>query len=152
MAEAEHGYPSGTLYLDCMALALAAQLVKYHSSASTICNVSEGGMPRNKLRQVQGYIEENLRNDLSLRTIANVAGMSTSHLKGTFRKATGMPVHQYVIRRRVEHAVVMLREGKLPISQIAAEVGFSHQSHLALHMKRLLGISPRRALPPKSSC
>jgi AraC family transcriptional regulator len=103
-------------------------------------------MPRHTLRQVQSYIEENLRSDLSLRAITDVAGMSASHLKSTFRKATGMPVHQYVIRRRVEHAALLLRDGKLPINQIAVELGFAHQSHLAVHMKRLLGVSPSHVL------
>lgn len=105
-----------------------------------------GGIPLNKLRQVQCYIDENLRSDLSLDMIADVAGMSASHLKYTFRKATGMPVHQYVVRRRVERAAMILEEGKLPISQIAVEVGFAHQSHLAMHMKRLLGLSPSHVL------
>jgi methylphosphotriester-DNA--protein-cysteine methyltransferase len=62
------------------------------------------------------------------------------------RKATGMPVHQYVIRRCVERAALLLREGKLPISQIAMELGFAHQSHLAMHMKRLLSVSPSHVL------
>ena len=44
----------------------------------------------------------------------------------------------------LERAALLLREGKLPISQIAVDVGFAHQSHLAMHMKRLLGTSPSR--------
>jgi AraC family transcriptional regulator len=146
MAEAQHGYPSGRLYMDCMARALAVQLLRKHSSASGSNSLAESSMPRYKLRQVQSYIEENLHSDLSLQAIADVAGMSASHLKSTFRKATGIPVHQYVIRRRVERAVLLLRDGKLPIRQIAVELGFAHQSHLALHMKRLLGVSPRQVL------
>jgi AraC family transcriptional regulator len=144
MAEAQHGYPSGRLYMDSMATALAVQLLRNHSSVAGMRSHPEGGMPRHKLRHVQSYIEENLRSDLSLHTIAVAAGMSASHLKNTFRKAAGMPVHQYVIRRRVERAALLLREGKLPISQIAVDVGFAHQSHLAMQMKRLLGTSPGR--------
>lgn len=146
MDEAENGYPCGRLYLDSLAMALAVRLVRNHSSGSAIRPPLRHGMPPRKLRQVRCYIEENLGCDLSLDRIADVAGMSTSHLKGTFRMATGMPVHQYVIRRRVERATLLLREGKLPISQVAVEVGFAHQSHLAMHMKRLTGLSPSQAL------
>ena len=103
-------------------------------------------MPRHKLRQVQSYIEENLSASLSLRAVADAVGMSASHLKVRFREATGIPVHQYVIHRRVERATLLLREGMLPISQIALDVGFAHQSHLAMHMKRLLGVSPSHVL------
>jgi AraC family transcriptional regulator len=145
MDEAQSGYRSGSLYLDCLATALAVQLLRNHSSLTTLRPCRRYGMAFWKLRQVQCYIEENLRCDLSLDMIAEVAGMSTSHLKSTFRMATGMPVHRYVIRRRVERAALLLRNGELPISQIAVEVGFAHQSHLAMHMKRLTGLSPRQA-------
>lgn len=143
MAEAQNGYPSGRLYMDCMATALAVQLLRNHSSVACINLPPNGGMTRHKLRQVQAYIEENLRGKLSLHELAEAMGMSASHLKVTFRKATGMPVHQYVIHRRVERAAMLLKQGKLPINQIALEVGFAHQSHLAMHLKRLLGVSPR---------
>ncbi len=146
MDEAQTGYASGRLYLDSLATALAVRLLRNHSSVAAIPPSVRRGMCPRKLRLVQCYIEENLRCALSLGMIAEIAGMSASHLKSTFRMATGMPVHQYVIRRRVERATLLLREGKLPISQIAAEVGFAHQSHLAMHMKRLMGLSPSQTL------
>jgi len=143
MAEVQQGYPGGRLFMDCMATALAVQLLRKHSSASRSCSPVKHPMGRHSLRQVQTYIEVNLHGSLSLQALADVAGMSVSHLKATFRAATGMPVHQYVIRRRVERAALLLQVGNLPISQIALDVGFAHQSHLALHLKRLLGTSPK---------
>ena len=143
MAEVQHDYPSGRLYWDCMATALAVQLLRNHSSVGSRV---DGSLGRHWLRQVQSYIEENLHHNLSLQAIAHLVGMSVSHLKVTFRDATGMPVHQYVIRQRVMRAAHLLREGKLPISQIALEVGFAHQSHMALHMKRLMGVSPKHLI------
>ena len=89
------------------------------------------------------YIEDNLSQDISLRDVAAVAGLSASHFKSLFRESVGLPVHQYLIRRRVERAKSLLGEGKMPISQIAFETGFAHQSHLARHMRRLLGVSPK---------
>jgi AraC family transcriptional regulator len=144
MGEVQHGYPSGRLYLDCMATALAVQLLRNHSSAEGSRAVADyGSLGRHRLRRIESYIDENLHRSLSLQDIAHLVGMSISQLKVTFRKATGVPVHQYVIRQRVERATHLLREGKLPISQVALEVGFAHQSHMALHMKRLLGVSPK---------
>jgi AraC family transcriptional regulator len=142
LAEIERGYPSGRLYMDCLAAALAVQLLRNHSSAAVRRFPAKGGMPRHKLRKLQCYIEEHLRSNLSLDVIADAAGMSPSHLKTTFRQATGMPVHQYLIHRRVERAAWLLREGQLPISRVALDVGFAHQSHLAMHMRRLLGVLP----------
>lgn len=143
-AELEAGYPSGRLYLDGMAFSLAARLVRCHSSlAAAQEHRPNGRMAGARLRRVLAYIEDNLAKNLSLVGLATVAELGVSHLKSSFRESTGLPVHQYVIRRRVERAKKLLRDGKLSISQVALEAGFAHQSHLARHLKRLAGVSPR---------
>jgi AraC family transcriptional regulator len=142
-AEMEAGYPSGRLYLEGMAMSLAARLVRCHSSLALSERKHNGRMAGVRLRRVLAYVEDNLGQDLSLSDIAGVAELSVSHCKTLFRESMGLPMHQYVIRRRVERAKGLLREGAAPISQVALEAGFSHQSHLARHMRRLLGISPR---------
>jgi AraC family transcriptional regulator len=48
-----------------------------------------------------------------------------------------------VIRRRVERAAALLRKGDMAVSEVALLTGFSHQSHLATHIKRALGVSPK---------
>jgi AraC family transcriptional regulator len=143
MAEMEHGFPCGRLYLESLATALAAQLVSYHSTSHTRRAQLNGGFSDRKLKAVLAFIEENLASQLSLGQIACAAGMSISHCTVRFRESVGSPIHQYVIRRRLERAVTLIREGKMSISQIALESGFSHQSHLAMHMRRQLGVSPK---------
>jgi AraC family transcriptional regulator len=141
--EMDSGYPCGRLYLESLATSVAARLVACHSSRSRHPEKQNGRLSDRTLRQVLSYIESNLAQDMSLVDIAGVAGISVSHFKGLFRQSVGVPVHQYVIRRRVERATSLLRESELPISQIAFETGFAHQSHLAHHMRRLLGVSPK---------
>jgi len=141
-AEMDAGYRSGRLYLDSLGTALAACLLDRHSSVSRATRVHSQGMSGYRLRQVLSYVESNLGRELSLKEIAGVAGVSVSHCNAAFRKAVGMPVHQYVIQRRVDRAKTLLGEGDLSISQIAVETGFAHQSHLAYHVRRLLGVSP----------
>lgn len=145
-AEMESGYPSGQLYVDSLAVSVAARLVSCHSSVSPM-SVSAGKpirrMSGRRLREVLIYIEDNLSQNLSLAEIAAVAGLSVSHFKSLFRESVGIPAHQYLIRRRVERAKSLLGEGKMSISQIAFETGFAHQSHLARHMRRVLGVSPK---------
>jgi len=143
-AEMERGYPCGRLYTESLATALAAQLVRNHSSIARQPGSIQGGLSGRRLKQVLAFIEDNLGNDLSLSEIAGVAGLSVSHCKVLFRQSIGLPVHQYVIRRRVERAAMLLRQRELSISRIALETGFAHQSHLALHMRRVLGVSPKR--------
>src|SRR5258708_26456951 len=148
-AEKENGYPWRRFYRESLATALAARLVHCHSSHAAENGKQNGGISSRKLKQVLAFIEDNLGHDLGLWEIAGIAGLSVSHCKVLFRESVGLPVHQYVIRRRVERAALLLRESRLPISRIALEAGFAHQSHLAMHMRRVKGVSPsalRRAL------
>jgi AraC family transcriptional regulator len=142
-SEMEHGNPSGHLYRDSLAMALAVHLVRNHSSLSGPVSRTNGKMSPGKLKQVLMFIEDHLAQDLSLVDVARASGVSVSHCNVLFRESVGLSIHQYVIRRRVERAAWMLQEGRLSISQIALETGFAHQSHLAMHMRRLLGTSPR---------
>jgi AraC family transcriptional regulator len=95
-----------------------------------------------RMRRVTDYIEANLDGDLSLRLLAQIAGLGLSHFKTLFRHTAGVPLHQYVIRRRVERASLLLAQGDLPISQVALAAGFTHPSHMARHVRRLLGVAP----------
>ncbi len=142
-AEMESGYPCGRLYLDSLAMSAVARLVRCHSSLPAAPANRMGRLSGRRLKDVLAYIEDNLSQDLSLSDIAAVAGLSVSHFKSLFRESVGLPAHQYLIRRRVERATSLLGEGKMSISQIAFETGFAHQSHLARHMRRLLGVSPK---------
>jgi AraC family transcriptional regulator len=142
-AEMESGYPCGRLYRDSLAVAVATRLVTCHSSVSSEPPKQNGRLTGYKLKQTLSYIEDNLGQNLSLSEIAAVTGLSVSHFKILFREAVGLPVHQYVIRRRVERARTLLSESEMPISQVALETGFAHQSHLAHHTRRLLGVSPK---------
>lgn len=142
-SEMENYYPSGRLYLDALATGLAARIVRNHSSLARPSRVLAAAMSGRKLKEVLAYIEDNLGRDLGLGEVADIAGLSVSHFKVLFRKAVGLPPHQYLIRRRVERAATQLRKGKMPIGQIALENGFCHQSHLAMHTRRVLGVSPQ---------
>jgi len=142
-AEMEAGHPTGGLFVDSLASALALRLLERHSSASLVQH-DRFSMSGRKLRLVLSYIEDNLIRDLSLAEVASITGMGISNFKNVFRKSMGIPVHQYVIQRRVERAKTLLHEGDLPIAQVAVEAGFAHQSHLARHLRRATGISPDR--------
>ncbi|HEX4310422.1 MAG TPA: AraC family transcriptional regulator [Acidobacteriaceae bacterium] len=146
-AEMDDGFASGSLYTESIGTAMACQLLRAHSlrasdAADSRPTVVTRAMPGFRLRRVLAYIEDNLNSSLSLSTIAAVSGLSVSHSQRAFRNATGCSLHQYVIRRRVERARSLLSQTRLPLSEVAQSVGFAHQSHLAVHMRRLFGASP----------
>ena len=95
------------------------------------------------LKQVLSFIEDQLAEDLSLEQTAAVAGISASHLNALFRISMGTPVHQYVTQRHVDRAKTLLMHNGLSMAEIALAAGFAHQSYMARHMRRVLGLTPR---------
>ena len=141
-AELEGGGASGPLYMDCLATALAVTVVRAHSSLAVRPSDVRGALAPKQLREVVAFMDAHLDRRLHLSDLAAVSGLGLSRFKTGFRKATGVSVYKYLIRRRVEHAAQLLRTSDLPLDQVALDAGFCHQSHLALHMRRLLGTSP----------
>jgi AraC family transcriptional regulator len=140
-SEMEMGSPSGQLYLDGLALSVAARLVAGHSSVA-VSEQRYGGLDGRRLKRTLEFIEGHLAGELSLGRLAAIADMSVSHFRAGFRESVGTAVHQYVIERRVEYAKsLLMREGQT-IAEIALASGFTHQSHLARHMQRSTGFSP----------
>ncbi|MBZ4399834.1 AraC family transcriptional regulator [Myxococcus sp. MISCRS1] len=137
-AEARADFPNGLLYRESLGLALAARLLSHYRAEVEV----RGGLSADQLQRVTDYVETHLDEDLSLATLARVAAVSASHLKTLFKRSTGLPVHEYVIQRRVERARTLLLRGELPTGQVALEAGFSHQSHMARWMRRVLGVTP----------
>lgn len=137
-AERRAGNPSGRLYTESLGMALAVHLLGRYPAPLTPGH----GLSKAQVRRVTAYVEDNLDQDLSLARLAGVAEVSASHLKTMFRRSMGLPVHEYVVQRRVERAKALLVQGELPASQVALEAGFAHQSHMARWMRRVLGVTP----------
>ena len=137
-AEQQAGFPSGRLYVDSLGVALAVHLLRSHSAPAEV----RLGLSKAQLRRLTDYVEDHLDQDLSLEKLALVAEVSASHLKTLFKRSMGLPVHAYVIQRRVERAKALLLSGRRSVGEVALEAGFAHQSHLARCMRRILGVTP----------
>lgn len=137
-ADRQAGHPGGLLYTESLGLALSIHLLgRYPAPLERV-----RGLSQVQRRRLTEYIEAHLDQDLSLTRLAGIAGVSASHLKTLFKRTMGVPVHEYVIQRRVERAKTLLLRGKLSAGQVALEAGFSHQSHMARCMRRILGVTP----------
>lgn len=89
-------------------------------------------------------IEARLDADLSLRQLADTAGLSLFHFARCFRAQVGTTPHSYILARRIERAKHLLARGELPLAEIALAVGFSSQSHLTTAFRRATGVTPAR--------
>jgi AraC family transcriptional regulator len=142
LAELEADDASDPLYAESLGTALVVRLI---GGASTLDDKRRVLAPRTAARVIE-FIEAHLDQRLTLGELAALAGLSVPHFKVLFRETLGMPVHRYVIQRRVERAKTLLLEGRLSASQVALDTGFAHQSHMAHWMGRLLGVTPRELL------
>jgi len=142
-AEDRDGYPSGRLFVDALADALAARLLSLQQRGFAAVSAAPArALPAWRLRRVVDYIEAHLDADLTLAELAAVAGFSVSHFKPLFKRATGMPAHRFVLARRVERARERVLDGASGLSEIALETGFADASHMARCMRRSIGITP----------
>jgi hypothetical protein len=72
-----------------------------------------------------------------------------NYFAGQFKRATGLPLHQYVILRRVERARQLLQTGSdFSLAEVAAHAGFSDQSQFSHHFKRTVGVTPGQFQTP----
>jgi AraC family transcriptional regulator len=141
-AEENDEYPGGRLFADSLASALAARLLSLQFRRTASDSKRRRALPAWRLRRVIEYIEAHLDEDLTLKELATIAGYSLSHFKPLFKQAAGMPVHRFVLERRIERARTRLLEGGKSITEVALETGFAHPSHMARCMRRVLGVSP----------
>jgi AraC family transcriptional regulator len=142
-SELDAGCPSGRIYGDGLAVALAARLLRRYSAHVTVSHNCNALMSGYTLRRVTNYIEDNLTKDLTLAEIAGVVHMSPHYFSRAFRKSTGIPPHRYVIDRRIEKAKTLLSDKQLPLVEVGLSAGFQNQSHFTTLFHKRTGMTPK---------
>ena len=75
--------------------------------------------------------------------LAQVSGVSEAHFARSFKQAFGIPPHRYLLTRRVERAVALLRDTDLPITEIAFGTGWESLGTFGRTFRDIVGDSPR---------
>jgi AraC family transcriptional regulator len=85
----------------------------------------------------------NLNGSPTVEQMAALVHRSPDHFARQFKAATGLPPHQFVITRRVGLAQQLLcRRQDVSLAEVATRAGFSDQSQLCFHFKRIVGVTP----------
>jgi len=93
--------------------------------------------------RVKDYLQDNFAASVGLGQLAEIAGMSRFHLLRLFKAHLGTTPHSFQIDLKVARARELLMKGGELVG-VAAQVGFSDQSHLNRHFKRLFGFTPAK--------
>lgn len=133
--------PGGRIYGDTLANALATHLLRHYSDQKHLTKDLKGKLSPRQVQLIIEFIDANLSSDLGLDELAALVELSPSYFCHAFKQTLGIPPHRYVIQQRVERAKQLIKHENFSLSEVAALCGFSDQSHLTRHFKRLTGMT-----------
>ncbi|KRA28118.1 MULTISPECIES: helix-turn-helix transcriptional regulator [unclassified Nocardioides] len=95
-----------------------------------------------RLRRVRDRIDREYAKPLDVEALARDVHMSAGHLSREFKRAYGEPPYSYLMTRRIERAMALLRRGDISVTDVCFEVGFSSLGTFSTRFSELVGISP----------
>lgn len=96
------------------------------------------------IQKVINQVNLNLTNDLSLKVMSEMFHISAGYLSTLFKKETGMTLTDYVNKRRVDHAVLLLNATNLQIQTIAAYCGINDMNYFTRIFKKYMDMTPKK--------
>lgn len=94
-----------------------------------------------ELQRARDFLHAQMAHDVSLEELATYSGVDRFRLTRQFKKAYGQSPHAYLVRLRLRAARALLARGMKPVD-VAAETGFSDQSHLGVWFRRAFRMTP----------
>lgn len=131
------------MLMEANAMALTVAVIRILSPDAIIkLDCREFGLNGPTKKRVVNYVESNLHRNITLRELAEVAGLSTYHFQRMFKRRFGVTPGEYVAIRRIELVKRRLISSYDGLAMIAHDCGFSSQSHLTRVFKKLVGATP----------
>jgi AraC family transcriptional regulator len=118
------------IFVEYMALAFHAHVVQTYGSVPELHSSNRGLAPWQMKRIVQA-VEANPGANHSISMLAQECRLSSSYFARAFKETTGLAPHQWLTRKRIEHARRLLAQTSLELSEIALACGFVDQSHFS---------------------
>ena len=94
------------------------------------------------LRRVRDRIDRDYAKPLDVEALARDAHMSPGHFSRAFRQAFGESPYSYLMTRRIERAMALLRRGDLSVTEVCFEVGCSSLGTFSTRFTELVGMPP----------
>jgi transcriptional regulator GlxA family with amidase domain len=95
-----------------------------------------------RLRRVRDRMDREYAQPLDVEALARGANMSAGHLSREFRRAYGESPYSYLMTRRIERAMALLRRGDLSVTEICFTVGCSSLGTFSTRFTELVGVPP----------
>jgi len=131
--------PSSLLQNESLLLSVVARLITDHLMPGRALRAA--GREHVAILRVKDWLDANSEQNVSIHSLAGLAGLSPYYLVRAFHLHVGMPPHKYQTSVRINRARRLLLSGAA-ISEVAYRTGFCDQSHLNRCFKRTLGVTP----------
>ena len=95
-----------------------------------------------RLRRVRDRIDREYAQPLDVDALARGIGMSSGHLSRQFKLAFGESPYSYLMTRRIERAMALLRRGDLSVTEVCFTVGCASLGTFSTRFSELVGVSP----------
>jgi transcriptional regulator GlxA family with amidase domain len=95
-----------------------------------------------RLRRVRDRMDREYAEPLDVEALARGVQMSAGHLSRQFRRAFGESPYSYLMTRRIERAMALLRRGDLSVTDVCFEVGCSSLGTFSTRFTELVGVPP----------
>jgi AraC-like DNA-binding protein len=95
-----------------------------------------------QLRRVRDRIDREYAQPLDVEALARGAHMSAGHLSRQFRLAYGESPYSYLMTRRIERAMSLLRRGDLSVTEVCFSVGYSSLGTFSTRFAEVVGMPP----------
>ena len=99
---------------------------------------------REQIKKAMDFIEEHLDQEIRAEDAAAAAGFSQYHFHRIFKKETGLPVYQYIRKRRLAQAASLLLNSSMHVIDIAMCLHFESQETFTRAFKKTYGLPPGR--------
>lgn len=105
-----------------------------------------GGLARSAHRRVNDLILASLDDATTppptLDDLAGAAGLSVNHFIRAFRQQTGVTPHRYIVLRRLERGIALLKKPDMSVAEVADGLGFATPAHFVATFRRTMGVTP----------
>jgi AraC family transcriptional regulator len=146
MLAAELCTPSagGALLIDTLAQTLSICALRdfHHHPVQFRGTGGTSGLTPAQQRRSLDFIEAHLALDFELADLAKAAGVSAYHFIRCFKSSFGVSPYQFVMKKRLDRVLALIRTTQLSLVEIALSCGFSDQSHMTRALKKGMGLTP----------
>jgi AraC-like DNA-binding protein len=120
---------SSVFRADHISLGLGSHIAQTYGGMRSIVAPQRGVLAPWQERRAKELLSANLLGDISIPHIARQCSLSIGHFARAFRQTTGLSLHQWLLRHRIDQAHGLLRDGRLSLAEVARACGFADRSH-----------------------